>query len=120
MPPTPDTASYVDGSGRFQDPAIVSFANGYHPYPNGAFSHQHHAGAAGMDGLASGAPPPGLHGASTANGNQDYYSRFGAMPGPQPQLYNPYMAVGPPGLSGMNRMASQTIPQASAFGVLRR
>lgn len=120
MPPTPDTASYVDGSGRFQDPAIVSFANGYHPYANGAFSHQHHAGAAGMDGLASGAPPPGLHGASTVNGNQDYYSRFGAMPGPQPQLYNPYMAVGPPGLSGMNRMASQTMPQASAFGVLRR
>lgn len=123
MPPTPSGGGYGDAGGRFNDPAIISFAglngyaghNPYATYPH----HGHHHG-----------PPPGFGDAnqqgpplSMGSGQQDYYNRYQPLPTPvQPQqTYNSYVPVGPVGLGGMGRLqAAQAMSQAGAFGLLRR
>jgi len=137
LPGTP--GPYGDASsGRFQDPAIVSFAglNGF------AQQHMHHnpyASPYGMHGILDQASPstPGQPGSVGSGGvigqgqaGGDFYSRYHPMPTPvQPQQpYNPYIPVGPVGMGGMpssavgmNRLQSgQPMSPGGGFGLLRR
>lgn len=113
-------AGYSDSAGRFQDPAIVSFAglNGYpghNPYAAaggiGGYPHQHHGPPPGMDGQNGLPPPPGMTG-GVASG--PVYSSYHPLPRPSQQIYNPYLPVGPVGMGGMG------MSQPGAFGMLRR
>lgn len=137
MPGTP--GSYGDvSSGRFQDPAIVSFAglNGF------AQQHMHHnpyGSPYGLHGVLEQASPgstpvqsgpvgSGVLGQAQAGG--DFYNRYHPLPTPvQPQQpYNPYIPVGPVGMNGipanavgMNRLqAGQPMSPGGGFGMLRR
>lgn len=138
LPGTP--GPYGDAStGRFQDPAIVSFAslNGF------AQQHMHHnpyGSPYGMHGVLDQVSPgstPGQPGSVGSGGVMgqgqaagDFYSRYHPLPMPvQPQQqYNPYIPVGPVGMGGMpanavgiNRLQNgQPMSPGGGFGMLRR
>jgi hypothetical protein len=139
MPGTPG-GPYGDATaaGRFQDPAIVSFAglNGFGPQH---MQHNPYASPYGLHGAldqaspGSAAGPPGsTPSAGAVTG--DFYSRYHPLPTPvqAQQPYNPYIPVGPVGLGGMpgngvnipggiNRLQTgQPMSPGGGFGMLRR
>lgn len=101
---------------RFQDPAIISYANmnGF-GHPHHHYGHPHHGPYQHHQQLG----PLPEH--QTGQSGGDFYNRYQPMPVQPQQTYNPYIPVGPVGIGGMGRLpAAQAMSGGGHFGMLRR